>query len=47
MGLDLKRADTPKYIQEFLLSVLTMVLAGKGREDVIETIKSFLTYNYH
>ena len=43
MGLDLKRADTPKYIQEFLLSVLTMVLAGKGREDVIETIKSFKT----
>lgn len=41
MGLDLKRADTPKYIQEFLLNVLTMVLAGKGREDVVETIKTF------
>ena len=41
MGLDLKRADTPKYIQEFLLSVLTLVLAGKGREEIIEVIKEF------
>ena len=32
MGLDLKRADTPKYIQD-----------GKGREDVIERIKEFKT----
>ena len=43
MGLDLKRADTPKYIQEFLLNVLTMVLAGTGREEVVETIKTFKT----
>jgi DNA polymerase elongation subunit (family B) len=41
MGLDLKRADTPKYVQEFLMSVLEMVLAGKGRDDVIEKIKDF------
>ena len=41
MGLDLKRADTPKYIQEFLMGVLEMVLAGKDRADVIEVIKSF------
>jgi DNA polymerase elongation subunit (family B) len=42
MGLDLKRADTPKYVQEFLMNVLQMVLQqGKGREDVIETIKDF------
>ena len=41
MGLDLKRADTPKYVQEFLMNVLTMVLSGKQREDVIEVIKNF------
>ena len=42
MGLDLKRADTPKYIQEFLMDVLQMVIQhGKGRDDVIERIKEF------
>lgn len=41
MGLDLKRADTPKYVQEFLMVVLEMVLSGKGREEVIERIKEF------
>jgi DNA polymerase elongation subunit (family B) len=42
MGLDLKRADTPKYIQEFLMNVLQMVLQqGKGRDEVIEAIKDF------
>jgi DNA polymerase elongation subunit (family B) len=41
MGLDLKRADTPKYVQDFLMEVLEMVLGGKTREDVIERIKEF------
>lgn len=42
MGLDLKRADTPKYVQEFLMNVLSMVLQqGKGRDDVIEAVKDF------
>jgi len=42
MGLDLKRADTPKYVQEFLMDVLEMVLQrGKNREDIIERIKDF------
>ena len=42
MGLDLKRADTPKYIQEFLMRVLEMVIQeGKGRDEVIEVIKEF------
>jgi DNA polymerase elongation subunit (family B) len=42
MGLDLKRADTPKYVQEFLMNVLQMVLQqGKGRDEVIEAIKDF------
>jgi DNA polymerase elongation subunit (family B) len=42
MGLDLKRADTPKYVQEFLMSILCMVLQqGKDRDHVIESIKNF------
>jgi DNA polymerase elongation subunit (family B) len=42
MGLDLKRADTPKYVQEFLMNVLSMVLQqGKGREEVITVVKDF------
>ena len=42
MGLDLKRADTPKYVQEFLMHVLSMVIQqGKGRDEVIEVIKEF------
>ncbi len=42
MGLDLKRADTPKYVQEFLMNVLSMVIQqGKVREDVIDAIKDF------
>jgi DNA polymerase elongation subunit (family B) len=42
MGLDLKRADTPKYVQEFLMDVLEMVIQeGKGRESIIERVKEF------
>ncbi len=42
MGLDLKRADTPKYVQQFLMDVLEMVLQhGKQRDDVIERVREF------
>jgi len=41
MGLDLKRADTPKYVQEFLMEVLMMVLGGSPRDEVIDKIKDF------
>lgn len=41
MGLDLKRSDTPKFVQEFLMSVLESLLAGKSREDIVEQIKDF------
>jgi DNA polymerase elongation subunit (family B) len=42
MGLDLKRADTPKQVQEFLMSILSMVIQeGKGRDEVIDKIKDF------
>ena len=41
MGLDLKRSDTPKYVQDFLMNVLKMVLYGKTKEDIIEEVKTF------
>ena len=42
MGLDLKRADTPKYVQEFLMNVLQMVIQqGKHRDEVISVVKDF------
>jgi DNA polymerase elongation subunit (family B) len=41
MGLDLKRSDTPKVIQEFLSEILDEVLVGTSREDIIEKIREF------
>ena len=41
MGLDLKRSDTPKVIQDFLSDVLAEVLTGASREAVIEQIRTF------
>jgi len=41
MGLDLKRSDTPKVVQEFLSRILKQVLDGATREEVIESIKTF------
>lgn len=41
MGLDLKRADTPKYVQDFLFKILESVLSGSTREDVIQQIRDF------
>ena len=41
MGLDLKRSDTPKVVQEFLSEVLENVLTGHSRADVIEKIRAF------
>ena len=40
-GLDLKRSDTPKVIQEFLLEILNKLLAGAGRDDIVERIREF------
>ena len=40
-GLDLKRSDTPKVIQDFLLEILNKLLAGAGRETIIERIREF------
>jgi DNA polymerase elongation subunit (family B) len=41
MGLDLKRSDTPRVIQEFLSDVLNDVLVGVGRDNVVEKIREF------
>jgi DNA polymerase elongation subunit (family B) len=41
MGLDLKRSDTPKVIQDFLSEILNDVLTGRTREEVIEKIREF------
>ena len=41
IGLDLKRSDTPKIIQEFLSQVLDDVLTGSTREEIIEKIREF------
>jgi DNA polymerase elongation subunit (family B) len=41
MGLDLKRSDTPRVIQEFLSDVLNDVLTGVGRDSVVEKIREF------
>jgi DNA polymerase elongation subunit (family B) len=41
MGLDLKRSDTPRVIQDFLSDVLNDVLVGSEREAVIAKIRDF------
>lgn len=41
MGLDLKRSDTPKIIQEFLSEILDEVLSGAEKEHISEKIKNF------
>ena len=41
MGLDLKRSDTPKVVQEFLSEILMETLRGSDKEKIIEMIKEF------
>ena len=41
MGLDLKRSDTPRVIQDFLSELLSDVLQGGDRDTVIEKIREF------
>ena len=41
MGLDLKRSDTPSYIQDFLSDVLNKVLTGKEEQEVMDFIADF------
>ena len=41
MGLDLKRSDTPKVVQDFLSELLKMVLTGSQKEDIYNTVRDF------
>ena len=40
-GLDLKRSDTPKVVQEFLAEILELVLSGADRSLVVDKIREF------
>jgi DNA polymerase elongation subunit (family B) len=40
-GFDMKRSDTPKFVQVFLETVLTDVLAGVPKETIMDNIKEF------
>jgi DNA polymerase elongation subunit (family B) len=41
MGIDIKRSDTPAYMQNFLSKVLLTVLTDGTCEEVIEMVKEF------
>ncbi len=41
MGLDLKRADTPKFMQQFLEKLLIDLLRGATEADCVQQIKDF------
>ena len=41
MGLDLKRSDTPKIVQDFLSDILTQVLTGSTEGDILDKILEF------
>jgi DNA polymerase elongation subunit (family B) len=43
MGLDLKRSDTPEFMQKFLEEILTKVLNGSGEEEILDRISEFRT----
>jgi hypothetical protein len=41
MGLDLKRSDTPKIVQDFLSEILLDTLTGADKEFIYEKVKDF------
>jgi DNA polymerase elongation subunit (family B) len=41
MGLDLKRADTPEFMQDFLEKILSSVLNGAQEKEILEKIIEF------
>jgi DNA polymerase elongation subunit (family B) len=43
MGLDLKRSDTPEFMQKFLEEVLTKVLNGAQEKEILDRIGEFRT----
>ena len=43
MGLDLKRSDTPEFMQKFLEEILTKVLNGAEEKEILDRIGEFRT----
>ena len=43
MGLDLKRSDTPEFMQKFLEEILTRVLNNAQESEILERISEFRT----
>ena len=43
MGLDLKRSDTPAFMQDYLKELLILTLTGGTEEQIIDSIKEFRT----
>ena len=43
MGLDLKRSDTPKVVQDFLSELLLAVLTGAEKEEIYSRVLEFKT----
>jgi DNA polymerase elongation subunit (family B) len=41
MGLDLKRSDTPEFMQDFLEEILTKVLTGSQEKEILDRISQF------
>ena len=41
MGMDIKRSDTPEFVQDFLEEILDDALEGYSEDDVISKIKEF------
>jgi hypothetical protein len=44
MGLDVKRSDTPEFVQDFLEEILRDCLTGMTESDVISKIKNYKDY---
>ena len=41
MGMDIKRSDTPEFVQDFLEEILDSALEGMPEKEVIQMIKDF------
>lgn len=41
MGLDLRRSDTPKFIQDFLMRILNLVLNEHPEQEILDVISDF------
>ena len=41
MGLDLKRSDTPEFVQDFLSKILIEILTGKDKTEILSGIQEF------